>query len=262
MNTKIMYIFTQTPLHIGSGSEIGIIDSPVQRERHTGFPINAGSSNKGVVRAYYNTPESGDDIFGKGNSAGSLSFSEAKLLLFPLRSVKGCYALATCPLALKRYAQASGASFEIPELKEGECYSASNLKIKNKVVLEEYAFTSNGEVSGDIVKALSNAFSKNPILKDLAKNIVLLSDEDFSYFAKNACQIQQHIKIKPENGVVDGTALFNIEVVPSESLFFSQITEVKDLKDNKVYSDFAEEKLLQFGSNATTGLGFSSVIIK
>ena len=47
MKQKLLYIFTRTPLHVGAGASVGAIDQPVQRERHTGFPISPASSLKG-----------------------------------------------------------------------------------------------------------------------------------------------------------------------------------------------------------------------
>ncbi len=35
---KPMFIIAETPIHPGSGSELGIVDLPIQRERHTNFP--------------------------------------------------------------------------------------------------------------------------------------------------------------------------------------------------------------------------------
>ena len=47
MIQRNLLIFTRTPLHVGAGSSVGAIDQPIQRERHTGFPIIPGSSLKG-----------------------------------------------------------------------------------------------------------------------------------------------------------------------------------------------------------------------
>ena len=49
MKTKLMTIFTRTPLHVGCGSSVGAVDQPVARERHTRFPIIPGSAIKGVL---------------------------------------------------------------------------------------------------------------------------------------------------------------------------------------------------------------------
>lgn len=49
----VIGIYTLTPLHAGSGSEISVIDLPIQRERHTGFPIVWGQSLKGALRSAF-----------------------------------------------------------------------------------------------------------------------------------------------------------------------------------------------------------------
>ena len=45
-----MFIYCVSPVHMGAGSAIGIIDNPIQRERHTGHPVMAGSGLKGALR--------------------------------------------------------------------------------------------------------------------------------------------------------------------------------------------------------------------
>ena len=94
--SKLLYIFTRTPLHVGAGASVGAIDQPVQRERHTGFPVIPGSSVKGVLRDHLRSLGEAalNDIFGEGGdgesfSAGKISFGEARLLAFPVRSAKG-----------------------------------------------------------------------------------------------------------------------------------------------------------------------------
>ena len=57
MQTKIMTLFTRTPLHVGSGSAVGAIDLPVMRERHTQFPVIPGSAIKGVLADEFLTAE-------------------------------------------------------------------------------------------------------------------------------------------------------------------------------------------------------------
>ena len=49
MQTRILTLFTRTPLHIGAGSSVGAIDQPIVRERHTRFPVIPGTSLKGVL---------------------------------------------------------------------------------------------------------------------------------------------------------------------------------------------------------------------
>ena len=44
---KPVFLIVETPLHAGSGSDLGAVDLPIQRERHTDFPKVEGSSVKG-----------------------------------------------------------------------------------------------------------------------------------------------------------------------------------------------------------------------
>jgi len=137
MQTKLLYLFTRTPLHVGAGSSVGAIDQPIVRERHTGFPIIPGSSIKGSLADQWPTTfrnekdqlsrlrthkdenkkivvdevseaawlfgsdEAGDSLA----AAGALLFGEARLLAFPLRSARGSFAWITSPLILRRAAR-------------------------------------------------------------------------------------------------------------------------------------------------------------
>ena len=54
MKSKILYLFTRTPLHVGAGASVGAIDQPIIRERRTGFPIIPASSLKGTFADVWN----------------------------------------------------------------------------------------------------------------------------------------------------------------------------------------------------------------
>ena len=114
MTTKLLYLFTRTPLHVGAGSSVGAIDLPVQRERHSRHPIIPGSSIKGVLRYTAGSLDGldqqkvddmfGPELVGEGVSkdvearAGDITFGEARPLAFPVRSARGAFAYITCPL--------------------------------------------------------------------------------------------------------------------------------------------------------------------
>ncbi|MBZ0181538.1 MAG: type III-B CRISPR module RAMP protein Cmr4 [Melioribacteraceae bacterium] len=52
---KPFYIRTISSLHAGSGNDLGIIDLPIQREKHTSFPKIESSSLKGALREAFET---------------------------------------------------------------------------------------------------------------------------------------------------------------------------------------------------------------
>jgi CRISPR-associated protein Cmr4 len=47
---KLMFLYAVTPVHMGPGTALGVIDNPIQREVHTGHPVFAGSGIKGALR--------------------------------------------------------------------------------------------------------------------------------------------------------------------------------------------------------------------
>ena len=116
-----MYIYAETPIHPGSGTVIsGAVDLPIQRERHTEFPIIHSSSLKGVLRNAAEVvgitgkvkikegekemeKEWVNIIFGEQDRIGGVSVTDAKILAFPVRTLKGVFGWITCPLVLDRY---------------------------------------------------------------------------------------------------------------------------------------------------------------
>ena len=50
VHSAILGLHAQTSLHPGSGTALGTVDLPVQRERHTLWPTIPGSALKGVLR--------------------------------------------------------------------------------------------------------------------------------------------------------------------------------------------------------------------
>ena len=268
METKILSIFTRTPLHVGCGSSVGAVDQPVARERHTGYPVIPGSALKGVLADLWNDAPNqrnaadGVYLFGstdtKNASAGSLLIGEGKLLAFPVRSAKGCWAWITCPLALARFARDTGATVTVPT--DGKTLAAKDLRIDGSVVFEEYPLESVGDLPEDLVGALEGV-SSDPVWKDnLRKHLAVVDDDLFAYFVKNACEIANHNRIDDEKGVVAPGALFSQENVPSEAMFYA-VFNSRDGKDfDKVSGRLVQEKnLLQIGADMTIGLGWCTV---
>ena len=94
-NTSIAIMYAVSPCHAGSGSSLGVVDLPIQRERHTNWPMIQSSGVKGAFRANFDYFKNKitqreqikdfdnltDSIFGTSNDGGyasSLSVSDAK----------------------------------------------------------------------------------------------------------------------------------------------------------------------------------------
>lgn len=300
MTTKLLYLFTRTPLHVGAGASVGAIDQPVQRERHTGFPIIPGSSLKGSFADQWNDglvkeeSEKGVQkvrvstngkiaeaawLFGSDTTnlafAGSLLFSEARVLAFPIRSAKGSYAWITCPLMLQRAARDGVIAGNIPtEPKDNEAIFKQDgpLALGDQLVLEEYCFKANGTKYPDnLAKALAYLVKDDTLFQSIEDRLAILSNGMMSHFATTACEVAQHVRISDETGTAEGTGLFNQENVPADTLFYSVLSATKSRVPNgdfhgksaddalKAFADkVSAGKVFQFGGDASTGLGFCS----
>ena len=91
-----------------------------------------------------------------------------------------------------------------------------------------------------------------------------------SFFAQNACEVAQHVRINDETGTAAGGALFNQENAPAETLFYALVHAFKertpkgqDRTANMALDAFKtkvdEAGVFQFGGDASTGLGYCTV---
>ena len=127
LKRHLLTLYTRTPLHVGSGTSVDVVDLPIMRERITGFPVIPASSLKGVLlqsaREKWGDPGEKTPppearlLFGTADEerrnergeterfsyAGCVQILEAKLLAFPVRSLAGCFAWLTCPSVLRRF---------------------------------------------------------------------------------------------------------------------------------------------------------------
>ena len=198
--------------------------------------------------------------------AGRLLFGEARTLAFPLRSAKGAFAWITCPLALLRFQRDAEKSLPVLALPDTMSCLAGNAVLYegDKVVLEEYVLNqirNASEELGKIVSVLSD-LSNDPVWSEISDHLVVVSDEMFSFFVENACEVVTRIRINDTTGTVDNGALFNQEQVPSETLLY---TAVSVQRGDAGLFDILARKLdengnqLQIGGDETIGLGVCSV---
>ncbi|OMF34774.1 type III-B CRISPR module RAMP protein Cmr4 [Paenibacillus peoriae] len=135
-DSRMYMVHCMTPVHVGAGQGVGIVDMPMMREKVTEWPYLPGSSIKGVHRDFFsngNHKQPGkwlDVAFGKGSSwgeddaegidegkAGALVMTDARILAFPVASHYGTFAYITCPLVLKRFKRdVEAANIAMPEL--------------------------------------------------------------------------------------------------------------------------------------------------
>lgn len=243
--SQLVFYYAVSPVHMGAGSAIGAIDSPIQREVHTRHPMFAGSGLKGALRHHFNRAwprAEGDDrkanslinrIFGPDTGAsdfaGALSLSDAQLVALPVRSLKGGFAYVTSPLALarlQRLATQSGMNpdWEVPPVAENKALTASADLLQGKqLILEAFEFMAEIDpklqaiaqwIATHALPGTANSFFANKLKTDL----VLLHDTDFAHFVRHAMVVEPHVRINDESGTADDGGLFYVENLPPETL--------------------------------------------
>ena len=120
------WLYAATPIHVGAGRGVDVIDLPIVRERTTSWPIIPGSSVKGVISNHFfpekesrETDSLGKAAFGKAgdtaSNAGALAFTDARIVCLPVRSFFGTFAWVTCPFCLNRLHLAENFEELLPE---------------------------------------------------------------------------------------------------------------------------------------------------
>lgn len=280
-NEKGLILFhCLTPIHMGAGQSVSYVDNVVQREKHTGFPTLWASGIKGVLRALCMRinneiikKEDVKEIFGPENDAEErasiISITDAKILFYPVRSVKGIFAYITCPFVIKKFfnelkilgiLQDNSESQSIQELliKVSELGDdkvivdkQSHIKIENDAVgLEEFSFKVKNENNLNDFNSFEIIFNSNGLDFDFIKrHLAIVSDDVFSDFVKYSVEIRTRIKIDQKKGTVENKALFTEELIPAESIFYSFIfankRDQQNGKQNKQQNEQQNERVLQ-----------------
>jgi len=299
----MVFFYCETPLHAGSGTNISHVDLPLQRERHTNYPIIQASGVKGACRdwaegLYKANPAKRQEIiqvFGpsteqSSDHSGSLAFTDAQVLLFPVRSFVGGFAWITCPLVLERFQRRLDMLEKTNEVMKAiqnlqpleDCaLTAANCQVamkeddkaNGKVILEDMALqqdVSQVQALGKLTTWLKdNALPCEPVfsyIKDrLEQSLVVVPDDYFQDFVNLSTEVVTRIRIG-ETGTVETGALWSQELLLADTVLYS-LALAKDLplKSNGRQTAQAsmqflqgiinKGKILQVGGDETVGRG-------
>ncbi|WP_126993857.1 type III-B CRISPR module RAMP protein Cmr4 [Thermosipho globiformans] len=274
MDGKIGFLYAVTQVHAGKGIDVGVVDQPIQREIHTGFPIISGI--KGALRNEVEF-ENEEEIFGsepgdneKETRPGNVAFSEAKILFFPVRSLNKGLIWITCPMVLSRLKTAFkivGNEEYVRKIDnflnelENEDIEYSTL-INEEVSLEEYAVKpKNSKNLVELIRGLNNIAPDQYLFNLLFENLIVLKDEDFSFFVKNSTEIQPRIRIDKEKGIVAEGALWYEEYLPQDTIMYFII---KPLNRSNLINDLIKKIdgiFINIGGKTTIGKGFTYITV-
>jgi CRISPR-associated protein Cmr4 len=295
-----LFLYATSPVHMGASQAFGLIDNPIARERHTDHPVLTGSGLKGALRhrlaaeggAWSSErlltrlfgPETTDD----DRHAGAVSIGDANLVAFPVRSLRRGYVYATSAHALSRLARALEqigiAGFPpLPRpVEPGRAAVIHDGLLRGaRLHLEAYEYEATLPQSGDgnalaeiarwlATNALPSSGAMAFFREKLAQDLILLSDEDLTWFARNATSVEPHVSIDPKTGTAADGKLFFTENLPVESLMMAPIMATRE---RTATEGLAAEAVLhhvtraihgewvQVGGDATTGRGLMATTV-
>jgi CRISPR-associated protein Cmr4 len=292
MPTACLYfVHALSPLHPGTGQGTGVIDLPIAREKATGIPYLPGSSVKGTLRDSDLIRDEakrklffGPETDGADEHAGAAQFADARLLLLPIRSLRGTFAWVTSPYLLRRLAReaqdaglAVDADCTIPTLTTRQQVLASGDAIRfqtNMVVLEDLDLnvddTQQRTVTAWAGWIGTRAFGDEHERAMLNTRLCIVHDDVLSFLLTTATEVVARVRLQKDRKTVDTGALWYEEALPTESVLVGlalgqRITARNNtaLSEQEVMTELAaiNDRFLQFGGKATIGRGLCRVRI-
>jgi CRISPR-associated protein Cmr4 len=287
-NFSMAIMYAISPCHAGSGSALGTVDLPIQRERHTNWPFIQSSGMKGAFRANFDRyknriPEKDrtqfsrideitESIFGAARTpdsdagfAGAISVSDAKILAFPMRSNKAPFVWITCPAVLRRLNKDLGIAGKgidnaaidkiADQLKDSSAFYLAG-KLQGEVLLEDYSVTVQGSVELGPIQPLIAYFSA-------ASRLLLVQDDIFDYGVSDCTQITAQISIDQKTGTTSDGSLRYTEELPADTLMYCMISwgdarngeEFKADTIRRFIKDQVIKTHIQVGGDETLGRG-------
>jgi CRISPR-associated protein Cmr4 len=267
--TGMLYLYVETPLHVGAHSGLGHIDLPIQRERTTQYPMIQGSGIKGRLRVTAQESMKDSDLFhaifgphsqggDASDHAGALITGDARILLFPVRSLSGVFAYTTSRDVLARFKRdfertAPALPWNIPAATDDALVTMQSSVLTNTtLVLEEFSFDARPDLQVDHIAtwlaehALPD-LNAGTYWPDKVRNaLVILPEDDFRDFALYATEVVTRIRIDRESRTVESGALWTEEHLPSDTLFYVPIYATDARRTGKNGSRISGKDILRF----------------
>ena len=209
--------------------------------------------------------------------------TDARILAFPVRTLKGVFGWITCPLVLDRYKRdlklvKMNPKWDLSQIKiedkKAIIHSSSDLKVelngRKYVYLEDLQLEAE-EKDGllqNITKEITKALPDNNVYKEirekLKKDLIIISDEVFRDLVSLTTEVVTRIRIDPEKGTIQRGMLWSEEYLPTDTIMYSLIlipSRLNNLKPEDIVNQLKkyDEQILQIGGDETIGKGFALI---
>ncbi len=226
------------PVHVGTGSfRLGRVDMPVAREPGTDLPKIPGTTLAGAARSYaammYDKPNAAGQhrklsegekrncpiiyTFGttraSGGQAGRVSIFDARLLLFPVRSMAG-------PLWVSTGEILEEAGFSISRRPEADDRPVATIPWDRDLNLSWLLFEK--PMATDIS---NRELASQPSFTAVGKRIVLVTPRIFEQLVNSNLEVRTSVSIDSATGAAEEGALFTYEAIPRGAWLWCDVIE-------------------------------------
>ncbi len=290
--------YTYSPLHAGVGQQMGAVDLPIEREKHTNYPCVFATGVKGALRAHISKPllklkrqlkvleaeNSSEELIqakkaemkphedfingvfgpeGAAGGGGGAIFTDLKLLLFPVRSSQGAFKWVTSERIIERFSRDYKYTFP----NKTTPLSVNNFKT---VTMVEQLPDSIDDllILEDFICGVNSATEVTSVLEKLISpakknDIYLVKDEEiFKFIVTNATQVIARNQLNDKK--VSGNLWYE-EFIPADALLYSFIKPTLAYDDKSEALNGFEKKfdgngfVLQIGGGETVGNGITQI---
>lgn len=274
-DSRLLILEAASPIHAGASGSDGIVDMPVQREGSTSIPkidssIFKGGLKDAFIKLLYNKDI--EILFSRKEVGGQLSFTDLKLLFFPVKSSSNIFSLISCPYIMERFFEETITyNLEMKDLRNfcAECQYVNNNEAlvtnasEKNIYLENYLFkTRKLEFSDSFINALG--------INNLSDKITIISNENFIDFVNYYTQVAVRTRINKSNGITERSNLFTKEYIPDEAIFYGIINRFSDINCDepgknafkKICKLLIDKEItkLQFGGDYSLGKGVMKIV--
>jgi CRISPR-associated protein Cmr4 len=291
---RLLVLMAETPVHAGGSESLGAVDLPIQRESATGLPVIWGQSLKGALRQLLRDtagPDKPDEIalFGSppptaaapanpgtstgastGDGAdqggdrslrrGSVSVGDAQLLLFPVASLRQCFAWLTSPMLLGRLARkvallGAGHRGRL-DLRPGHGVATGTPAWAGTQVFGPFVsqVDDGGAPAAELGAALARLAPPFAFIRDkLATDVVTVSDTALASASKMATDVVARVQLKPKEKTVEHGPFYS-EHLPVETVLTAVLAST-DAAHLDALAALLDGQPLQLGGDETIGKG-------
>ena len=245
---KKFIFMTLDPIHIGTGgTNLGIVDNTIVREAGSNIPIIPGTSLSGAAKMFASMlmgdldaagnkkPKSTENpvsyTFGYINSSGSkqtskagvVSFSDARIVLFPVCSSEGTIWVTTRVML-------NELGIHVGEVgpDEEKAYHLGEADKKGKIKIGWlYIDVENLAVE----KSKLDGLAGKSEWQLLEQKIYMVSDKLFTQIVNDNLETRTSVAINPETGAAEDQALFTYEAIPRATWLISKVIQ-DDFRSN------------------------------